>query len=117
MIRRHRVVALAVIAGLFLSACTDQDARRSDVVDAMRDAGLDREQADCVGDGFEEAFGDDQDLFNDVASAADEGDFPGDSRQTVNSILDQCVDGEGADEGGTTTTEGTGTTTTTTAGG
>jgi hypothetical protein len=114
MIRRHRVVALAVIAGLSLSACTSNDASRSDVVDAMTDAGLDQDQADCVGDGFEDAFGDDQDLFNDVAAATDEGDFPDDTEQTVRSILDDCVDGAGA--GDTTETTGSTETTTTTAG-
>ena len=41
MIRRHRVLALAVIAGLSLSACASNDAKRSDVADAMTDARLD----------------------------------------------------------------------------
>lgn len=117
MIRRHRVLALAVIAGLSLSACASNDAKRSDVVDAMTDAGLDQDQADCVGDGFEEAFGDDQDLFNDVAAASDTDDFPDDSEETVRSILDDCVeeDGGGGDSSDTTEPgdEGTATTTTT----
>lgn len=121
MIRRHRVVALAVIAGLFLSACSSNDAKRSDVVDAMTDAGLDQDQADCVGDGFDEAFADDQDLYNEVAAATEKGDFPGDSEQTVNSILDECVNGSGGgDEGSSdssdTTDSGDATTTETTGG-
>jgi hypothetical protein len=115
MIRRHRVVALAVIAGLTLSACASNDAKRSDVVDAMTDSGLDQDQADCVGDGFEDEFGNDQDLFNDVASASDPEDLPGDTEQTVRSILDDCVGGSGSSDSSDTTdsTEST----TTTAGG
>ena len=123
MIRRHRVVALAVIAGLSLSACASNDAKRSDVVDAMTDAGLGQDEADCVGDGFEEEFGDDQDLFNDVAAASDTGDFPGDSEDTVRSILDDCVEeGSGGDDTSDSSdttepgAEGTGTTTTTAGG-
>jgi hypothetical protein len=123
MIRRHRVLALAVIAGLSLSACASNDAKRSDVVDAMTDAGLDQDQADCVGDGFEEEFGDDQDLFNDVAAASDPEDFPGDSEETVRSILDDCVQedpsGDDASDSSDTTEpgdEGAGTTTTTAGG-
>ena len=115
MIRRHRVVALAVIAGLTLSACASNDAKRSDVVDAMTDAGLDQDQADCVGDGFEDEFGNDQDLFNEVASASNPEDLPGDTGQTVTSILDDCVGGSGSSDSSDTTdsTEST----TTTAGG
>jgi hypothetical protein len=117
MIRRHRVLALAVLAGLTLSACASNDAKRSDVVDAMTDAGLDQEQADCVGDAFEEEFGNDQDLFNDVAGASEPEDLPGDTEQTVKSVLDDCVgDSDAGDEGSsdsTDTTESSESTTTT----
>jgi hypothetical protein len=116
MIRRHRVIALAVIAGLTLSACTSNDAKRSDVVDAMTDAGLPQEEADCVGDGFEDEFGNDQDLFNDVAAASNPEDLPGDTEQTVRSILDDCVGASDGDEGSSDssdTTESSESTTTT----
>lgn len=119
MTRRTRFAALVAIAALALGACTSNDAKRSDVVDAMLDAGLDETQAECVGDGFEEAFGNDQKLFNEVAAAANTDDFPDGTEDTIREILDQCVDGEGS--GGTTTTTGSGetgeTTTTTAAGG
>jgi hypothetical protein len=119
MTRRSRFAALVAIAALALGACTSNDAKRSDVVDAMLDAGLDETQADCVGDGFEEAFGNDQKLFNEVAAAANTDDFPDGTEDTIRGILDQCVDGEGS--GGTTTTTAgsgeTGETTTTTAAG
>ena len=120
MIRRHRVVALAVIAGLTLSACASNDAKRSDVVDAMTDAGLDQDQAECVGDGFEDEFGNDQDLFNEVASASDVEDLPGDTEQTVKSVLDDCVGSSSADDEGSSDSSDTtesGESTTTTAGG
>lgn len=119
MTRRTRFAALVAIAALALGACTSNDAKRSDVVDAMLDAGLDETQAECVGDGFEEAFGNDQTLFNEVAAAANTDDFPDGTEDTIREILDRCVDGEGS--GGTTTTAGSGetgeTTTTTAAGG
>jgi hypothetical protein len=120
MIRRHRVIALAVMAGLTLSACAGNDASRSDVVDAMTNAGLDEDQAGCVGDGFEDEFGDNQELFNDVASASDPADLPGDTEQTVNSILEDCVGGSGSgDDGGSDSSDTTDSSesTTTTAGG
>jgi hypothetical protein len=120
MTRRTRFAALVAIAALALGACTSNDAKRSDVVDAMLDAGLDETQAECVGDGFEEAFGNDQGLFNEVAAAADTDDFPQGTEGTIREILDRCVDGEGSGDP-TTTTAGTGetgeTTTTTAAGG
>jgi hypothetical protein len=120
MTRRTRFAALVAIAALALGACTSNDAKRSDVVDAMLDAGLDETQAECVGDGFEEAFGNDQGLFNEVAAAADTDDFPQGTEGTIREILDRCVDGEGSGDT-TTTTAGTGetgeTTTTTAAGG
>ena len=37
--RRHPLVALAVVSVLALSACSQNDAKESDVVDAMLDAG------------------------------------------------------------------------------
>jgi hypothetical protein len=120
MIRRHRVVALALIAGLTLSACASNDAKRSDVVDAMTDAGLDPDQAECVGDGFEDEFGNDQDLFNEVAAASEPEDLPGDTEQTVKSVLDDCVGGSSAgDEGSSDSSDTTESSesTTTTAGG
>jgi hypothetical protein len=120
MTSRSRFAALVAIAALAVGACTSNDAKRSDVVDAMLDAGLDDTQAECVGDGFEQAFGDDQELFNDVAAASDTDEFPQGTEDTIRDILDRCVDGE--ESGGTTTTTaGTGeagdTTTTTAAGG
>lgn len=117
MTRRTRFAALVAIAALALGACTSNDAKRSDVVDAMLDAGLDEPEAECVGDGFEEAFGDDQELFNDVAAATDTDDFPGGTEDTIRGILDQCVDGEGSGDTTTTGTGETGDTTTTTAAG
>jgi hypothetical protein len=117
MIRRRPLVALAAIAVLGMSACSQNDAKESDVVDAMRDAGLTRQQAECVGQGFQEEFGDNQDLFNDVAAAADTNDFPEGTEEPIREILDRCVNGEGSsDSTDTSDTTGTDETTTTTAG-
>jgi hypothetical protein len=100
MTRRLRLVALAAVALLALSACASNDAKRSDVVNAMVDAGLSQEQADCIGDGFDEAFADDQDLYNDVAAATETNDFPEGTEDTIDGILTDCV-GEAGESAGT----------------
>ena len=112
MTRRLRFAALAAAAALAFSACANNDAKESDVVNAMEDAGLDSEQAECVGQRFEEEFGDDQDLFNDIASAVDTDDFPDDTQPVIEDILAECIEGEApaadedadADDGDTSTT-------------
>ena len=43
----------------------------------MEDAGLATEQAECVGERMQDEFGDDQDLYNEVAGATDIDDLPG----------------------------------------
>jgi hypothetical protein len=121
MTRRLRFAALAALVALAFSACANNDAKESDVVNAMEDAGLDTDQAECVGELMQEEFGDDQDLYNDVAAAADTDDFPsGDdvdeddypegTGPVISQILSECIEGEGATtttgEGGTTTTAG-----------
>lgn len=116
MTRRSRFVAITLVAVFGLAACANNDAKESDVVNAMRDAGLGPEQAECVGAGFEDAFGDDQELFNEVAGAADPEDLPGDTGDTVEAIFEDCglepVDGGGDTD--TTDDGATGDTTTTT---
>jgi hypothetical protein len=105
MTRRLRIAALAAVAALAISGCASNDAKRSDVVNAMTDAGLDDEQAECIGDGIDDAFRDDQDLYNDVASALDSDEFPEGTEDQINAVLDECLGGDGAaDEGDTTTT-------------
>jgi hypothetical protein len=134
MTRRLRFAALAAVVALALGACANNDAKESDVVNAMEDAGLETEQAECIGAGMQEEFGDDQGLFNDVADAVDTDDFPqGDSADypdgtapVIEAILADCIDGESpsageGDEADTGTTETTepaeGDATTTTAAG
>lgn len=129
MTRRSRIAALAAVVALAVTGCANNDAKESDVVDAMLDAGLSQDQADCVGNGLDDAFGNDQDLYNDVASAADAdelADLPEDAAAQVDAVLTECLgDGEGAagsDDGESTDTtaaddEDGGDATTTTAGG
>jgi hypothetical protein len=91
MIRSRGVVALAAVAALSLSACPNNDADPSDVVDAMTDANLPEEQARCMGRAFEREFGNDQDVFNDIAAADDPDDWPSGTRETINSIIEECT--------------------------
>jgi hypothetical protein len=115
MTRRVRLVALAAVAVLAFSACTSNDAKRSDVVNAMLDAGLDQEQADCIGDGIDAAFSDNQELYNEVAAVVDTNEFddlPDNAGDEVDAVLDECVPRDDADT--SDTTEGDGETTDTT---
>jgi hypothetical protein len=104
--RRHiATLAAGTALALGLAGCTDNDAKRSDVVDAMTDAGLDDEQATCVGDAFEEEF--DQGTLNDLASADAPDDFPSGTSDRVREILADCTgsesgEGEPSDDTGDT---------------
>jgi len=118
MIRSRGFAALAVVAALSLSACTNKNADGGDVVDAMSDAGLDPDQARCMGQEFDKAF--DQDQMNDLAAANDPKDWPSGTKPTVDSIIEDCTgeavpgsEGSQSEGGGT----GSETTTTTAAGG
>ena len=116
MIRSTGLAALAAVAALSLSACTNNDADAGDVVDAMTNAGMDEDQARCMGDEFDKAFN--QDEMNDLAAADNPDDFPSDTKPTVDSIIEQCTGqpvpgsegsgsgGQGSESETTTTTAG-----------
>jgi hypothetical protein len=127
MTRRSRIAALVAVVALAAAAgCSNNDANEGDVVSAMEDAGLTTDQAECVGTRMQDEFGNNQELFNDVAGASDIDELPEDTEPTIRTILDDCLAGEGADDttdtteaGGdesTDTTEAGETTTTTAAG-
>ncbi|HEX6569790.1 MAG TPA: hypothetical protein VF015_11510 [Acidimicrobiales bacterium] len=115
MTRRLRFVATTFAAALVLAACANNDAKESDVVNAMKDAGLSPEQSECIGAGFQDAFGDDQDLYNDLAAAAEPADFPEGTQDTVEQIFDDCGLEPEDGAGSTDTTDGGADTTDTTA--
>jgi hypothetical protein len=111
MTRPRRLAILAALAALALPACTSQDADVNDLVEALEDADLDSEQARCVGNRFEDEFN--QDQLNDLRDAETPEDYPGDTGDTVRSILEECT----SESTTTSTTEAEGDATTTTAGG
>jgi hypothetical protein len=99
MTRRSTFAALVAVAALAAAGCTNNDAKRSDIENAMTDAGLDDDQAACIADGIEDEYGEDQDLLNDLASADDPSDFPADTEPEISRILDDCLgDGASADD-------------------
>jgi hypothetical protein len=123
-IRTGRNATLIAVAALLLGACTSSDADRGDVVDALVEAGVPESQAEDCGDRFtqgEDRFT--QDELNDIASADDPGDVSEALWQRVESILSECISGEGGEttestestDGETTETTGEETTTTTAA--
>jgi hypothetical protein len=122
MTRRSRFAALVAVVALAAAGCSNNDAKESDVVGAMEDAGLSTDQAECVGAAMQDEFGGDQDLFNEVASAENIDDLPEGTESTITSILDDCVAGEGstdtteAGDDSTSTTEPDAATTTTAGG-
>jgi hypothetical protein len=113
MIRRHRrLLALTAVVVLAVTGCSRNDAKESDVVNAMHDAGLTDEQSTCIGNGLDAAFGDDQDLFNKVASASSVDDLPDGTEKQITTVLDDCLQeggstssstSEGGDGGSSTT--------------
>jgi hypothetical protein len=116
MIRRHRFAVLLAVPVLALGACSQNDAKESDVVSAMTDANLTDDQANCIGAGINDAFSDDQDLYNKVAGAADIEDLPEGTEDTIQGVLDECL-GETPDDTGdstSSTSEGDATSTTAT---
>jgi hypothetical protein len=121
MTRRSRIAALAAVLALAGAGCANNDAKESDVVGAMEDADLSDEQAECIGARMQDEFGDDQDLYNDVASASDVDELPGPGDEgvdedkypdgtepVVRAILDECLAGESPESGDTTSTTAAG---------
>lgn len=119
MTRRSRIAALAAVVALAGAGCANNDAKESDVVGAMEDANLSDEQAECIGARMQDEFGDDQDLYNDVASASDVDELPGPGDEgvdedkypdgtepVVRAILDECLAGESPEGTTSTTTPG-----------
>lgn len=116
MTRRSRIAALVAVAALAVAGCSSNDAKKSDITNAMTDAGLDDDQAQCVADGIWDEYGDDQDTINDIASATDPADFPEGTEKTIDGVLGDCLGGASGDSSDTTDTTAPGDTTTTTAG-
>ena len=104
----RRIVAIVALAVLALSACSSNDAKESDIRDAMTDAGLSDTDADCVASEMMSEF--DQGQLNDIASATDPDDFPEGRPRPIDSILDNCVEGAGGDTSDTTGTDASDTT-------
>lgn len=99
MTRRSSFAALVAIAALAVAGCTNNDAKRSDIENAMTDAGLDDAQAACIADGIDDEYGDNQDLLNDIASAGEPSEFPEQTAPVIDGILEECL-GDGASTGG-----------------
>lgn len=125
--RSWRMGALAAVAALGLAACVNNDASRSDVVNALTDADVPPAEAECVGDAFvgeqgsdglariqeaQEGFtGFNQEQLNDIADAEDQQELQElQEFEVVDEILTVCRDGETGDGGGddAATTDDTG---------
>ncbi len=118
MIRRHRFAVLLAVLALALGACGRNDAKQSDVVNAMTDANLTDKQADCIGKGINDAFSSDQKLYNKVAAATDIKDLPDGTETKIQKVLDDCLGpADGTGDSTSTTEAGTGDATSTTAAG
>ena len=103
----RRIAAIVALGALALSACSSNDADGGDVVEALTDADIPQDQAECVGEGFEAEF--DQGTLNDLASASNPDEYPDGTQETVSSILDDCLgaDGPTVDDEGSDTTDDT----------
>lgn len=122
--RNLRLSALAAVAALGLAACVNNDASRSDVVNALTDADVPAAEAECVGDAFvgeqgseglariqeaQESFtGFSQEQLNDIADAEDQQELADlDEAPLVNEIINVCRDGEAGDGDDAATTDDT----------
>jgi hypothetical protein len=85
------VVALA-------TACPNGDATPGQVVEAMTNANLDRRDANCIGEEFDDSFT--QEELNEIAGATDLDDIPTSLADEVRSILGDCLDGPGNGDAG-----------------
>ena len=131
MTRRSRIAAFVALVAVVSAGCANNDAKESDVVGAMEDAGLTTEQSECIGERMQDEFGNDQDLYNKVASATDIEDLPGPdddgvdaseypegTEPVIEAILEECLGGSGSgDTSDTTDTTVAGDATTTTTAG
>lgn len=115
MARRQRIAALAAVTALSATACVNNDARPGEVRDAVEESGdLNREQAACVEQEFEDQFS--QEQLNAIGGADQLGEIEPDLAAQVRTVLADCTGEEptgptiGEDDGtesdGTTTTEG-----------
>jgi hypothetical protein len=82
------VVALA-------TACPNGDATPGQVVEAMTNAGLDEDEAGCIGNQFDRSFT--QEELNEIGGASDLDDVPTDLAEEVRNILGECLDGSDGD--------------------
>ena len=117
---RWSVAALALVA-LSLGACSNKNAKASDVEKTLKDAGATTEQAKCVASDLDKAL--DQKQMNEVAKADELSELKKSLQDIVNETLNKCLvegessDSETGDTSDTTEPEGSGDETTTTTAG
>jgi len=80
------VAAVAVVAG----GCASQDVDGSDAASVLDDAGAPKAVQTCVGDRIDDEL--DQDQKNEVGNADRLSELSDQLEQTVQGILDECVD-------------------------
>jgi hypothetical protein len=108
---RTRLVAIAVLLAATAAACANGDASRNQARDAMLDAGLDDDQANCVGNALapDGETGLTQDELNELSKADDISELSGialersdlDMAEFARTALEGCVEdpaGESAPE-------------------
>lgn len=104
----RKLLAIAALAVVGAAACVNGDASTGQVKDAMRNAGANDEQAECIGNRLE---GLSQEQLNDVSNAEDLSELAGvdvagsdqDLREFLRGVLARCMGEESPD---TTSQEG-----------
>lgn len=102
----RRLAALVALVAVLGAGCASQDVDGSDAASVLEDAGASEAVQTCVGDRFDDEFS--QDQLNEIGGADNLSDLDSDLEETVQGILDECVDSEGTATGDETTetTEG-----------
>jgi hypothetical protein len=111
----RRLAVLVAVVAVLGAGCASRDVDGSDAANVLKDAGAPKAVQTCVGDRIDDEL--DQGQKNEVGEADNLADLPNELEQTVQTILDECVESDGAATSSETTetTEADGGTTTTSA--
>lgn len=100
-----KLLAIAALAAVAAAACANGDATTNQVKDAMRNAGANDDQAECIGNKMTIPEDLTQDQLNDVAKAKDLSELAGeeiagsdeDLQQVLRGVLAECLGEENPD--------------------
>jgi hypothetical protein len=83
------VAAFTLVAGL--SGCSKPNAKKDDLVKALKQEQVSDSVANCVADAlFDDKYPNDQKTLNEIAAAESKSDLPTDVQKTVDAVIADC---------------------------